>query len=159
MLRNFRFYDPYQDFGLIKILFYFFCLLGRSILGFSLSSPDLVICGGSPDIPRGSYEDSPEFLKGTSVQLSLEDGINGSEMMDTSETPADANIPTIWEKSKGEICAEGSFELPVMSINNSVSKEDIFLGEDESPKVMGMPSTTQCESPKVLFPLKTCFKC
>ncbi|KAM7503823.1 hypothetical protein LguiB_002727 [Lonicera macranthoides] len=121
---------------------------GRSILGFSLTSPDLVICGGSPDIPRGSYEDSPEFLKGTSVQLSLEDGINGSEMMDTSETPVDANIPTMWEKSKGEICAEGSFELPIMRINNSVSKEDICLGEDESPKVMGMPNTTQCESPK-----------
>ncbi|KAK6270379.1 hypothetical protein POUND7_007484, partial [Theobroma cacao] len=45
---------------------------GRSMLGFSLSSSDLDICTGSPDIPVKNYGDSPEFLKKNrcSIQLS-----------------------------------------------------------------------------------------
>ncbi|GLT53938.1 hypothetical protein SLA2020_271720 [Shorea laevis] len=69
--------------------------LGRSMLGFSLTSPDLVICAGSPDISGVSNGDSPEFLGnkflqniGSSVELSLENGINGSEIEDPQKTPS-----------------------------------------------------------------------
>jgi kinesin family protein C2/C3 len=43
------------------------------MLGFSLTSPDLVICAGSPDISRTGYGDSPELLDGNkcSIELSL----------------------------------------------------------------------------------------
>ncbi|KAJ1430698.1 Translation initiation factor aIF-2, bacterial-like [Sesbania bispinosa] len=57
---------------------------GRSMLGYSLTSPDLVICAGSPDIAGMSYDDSPELLNSkcgknleSSMELSLENGING----------------------------------------------------------------------------------
>ncbi|XP_009778437.1 kinesin-like protein KIN-14Q isoform X2 [Nicotiana tabacum] len=72
---------------------------GRDILGFSLTSPDLVICTGSPDIPRRSYGDSPEFLKGCSI--SLENGIKGSEQ------------PPVITKDE-DLCLH--FELPSLSV-------------------------------------------
>ncbi|KAJ6423202.1 hypothetical protein OIU84_024188 [Salix udensis] len=54
---------------------------GRSMLGFSLTSPDLVICAGSPDISRTGYGDSPDFMDKNkcSIEVSLENGIDGSE--------------------------------------------------------------------------------
>ncbi|XP_075098363.1 kinesin-like protein KIN-14Q isoform X1 [Nicotiana tabacum] len=72
---------------------------GRDMLGFSLTSPDLVICTGSPDIPRRSYGDSPEFLKGCSI--SLENGIKGSEQ------------PPVITKDE-DLCLH--FELPSLSV-------------------------------------------
>ncbi|GAU41510.1 hypothetical protein TSUD_302480 [Trifolium subterraneum] len=50
-----------------------------------MNSPDLVICGGSPDIAGRSYCDSPEISKSkncfnASIELSLENGINASEV-------------------------------------------------------------------------------
>ncbi|KAJ6332749.1 hypothetical protein OIU77_008743 [Salix suchowensis] len=61
---------------------------GRSMLGFSLTSPDLVICAGSPDLSRNGYRDSPELLDGKfSIELSLENGIDGSDMKDSIKTP------------------------------------------------------------------------
>ncbi|MCD7473626.1 hypothetical protein HAX54_015684 [Datura stramonium] len=79
---------------------------GRDILGFSLTSPDLVICTGSPDIPARSYGDSPEFLKGCSI--SLENGIKGSE-----EAEAATKLSTNWHGSKDEdLPLQAHFELP-----------------------------------------------
>lgn len=79
---------------------------GRDILGFSLTSPDLVICTGSPDIPVRSYGDSPEFLKGCSI--SLENGIKGSE-----EAQAATKLSTNWQGSMDEdLCLPAHFELP-----------------------------------------------
>ncbi|XP_009614591.1 kinesin-like protein KIN-14Q isoform X3 [Nicotiana tomentosiformis] len=72
---------------------------GRDMLGFSLTSPDLVICTGSPDIPRRSYGYSPEFLKGCSI--SLENGIKGSEQ------------PPVITKDE-DLCLH--FELPSLSV-------------------------------------------
>ncbi|KAH9723813.1 kinesin-like protein KIN-14Q [Citrus sinensis] len=51
---------------------------GRSMLGFSLTSPDLVICGGSPEIPKSSYGESPPRIQ-CSFEVSLENGIKGSD--------------------------------------------------------------------------------
>ncbi|CAL1386210.1 unnamed protein product [Linum trigynum] len=56
---------------------------GRSLLGFSLTSPDLVICAGSPDLMSNNtiFQNSPEILdrnKYYSTELSLDNGISGS---------------------------------------------------------------------------------
>ncbi|KAF3649997.1 Kinesin-4 [Capsicum annuum] len=79
---------------------------GRDILGFSLTSPDLVICTGSPDIPARSYGNSPELLKGCSI--SLENGIKGSE-----EAQAVSNLSIDYQGLKDEdLCLPDHFELP-----------------------------------------------
>ncbi|XP_060209442.1 kinesin-like protein KIN-14Q [Lycium barbarum] len=74
---------------------------GRDMLGFSLTSPDMVICTGSPDIPRRSYGDSPEFFKGCSI--SLENGIKGSE---------EAQAATKLSINDEDLCLPAQFELP-----------------------------------------------
>ncbi|KAH6837267.1 Di-glucose binding protein with Kinesin motor domain-containing protein [Perilla frutescens var. hirtella] len=76
---------------------------GRLALGFSLTSPDLV-CAGSPVMTNQRYEESPECLVvvGERVDVSLENGIEGSEMRDSFEAPA---------AKMEDLCAEASFEL------------------------------------------------
>lgn len=125
---------------------------GRSKLGFSLTSPDLVICAGSPDIPGYSYGDSPQFLEnkchqniGNSIELSLENGINGSEIVDTLKTPAvKFSSTTLCHTFKEELSPGDSFELhpqpsmedgstkdhlPDLSINVGSRDEAVTLGE------------------------------
>ncbi|KAK3015276.1 hypothetical protein RJ639_005696 [Escallonia herrerae] len=96
---------------------------GRSVLRFSLTSPDLVICAGSPDIPAQRYAYSPELSKGAS-ELSLEDGIEGTAMKDIiSETPTAAQISTLWQTSREDLCSEASFELlPKPVVDNRLSE-------------------------------------
>lgn len=103
---------------------------GRSLLGFSLTSPDLVICAGSPDIPNISYEDSPQFLEnkchpiiGSSVELSLENGINGSEIEDTQRTPAVNSSSTLCQTVK-DISPQTSFELHPLPMTEDMSAKD-----------------------------------
>ncbi|KAL9145704.1 hypothetical protein ABFS82_13G061000 [Erythranthe guttata] len=74
---------------------------GRSMLGFSLTSPDLV-CMGSPDITNQRYEESPNFFTGGRIDVSLENGIEGSETIDPFKDPS-ANME--------DLCTEASFEL------------------------------------------------
>ncbi|XP_077253842.1 kinesin-like protein KIN-14Q [Tasmannia lanceolata] len=59
-----------------------------SVLGFSLTSPDLVICAGSPDIPCSNLEETPDLITKSfrrklisSVELSLENGIDGLDIV------------------------------------------------------------------------------
>lgn len=121
-------------------------------MGFSLTSPDLVICAGSPDIPGYSYGDSPQFLEnkchqniGNSIELSLENGINGSEIVDTLKTPAvKFSSTTLCHTFKEELSPGDSFELhpqpsmedgstkdhlPDLSINVGSRDEAVTLGE------------------------------
>ncbi|KAL0443659.1 UNVERIFIED_CONTAM: Kinesin-like protein KIN-14Q [Sesamum latifolium] len=72
----------------------------HSMLGFSLTSPDLV-CMGSPDITNQRYEESPEFFLGERIDVSLENGIEGSEMRDSFKASAE---------KVGDLCTT-SFEL------------------------------------------------
>ncbi|CAK7338499.1 unnamed protein product [Dovyalis caffra] len=85
---------------------------GRSMLGFSLTSPDLVICAGSPDISRTGYGDSPEFLDTNkcSLELSLENGIVGSDKKDSSRTPC-VKFSAVFQTFNKELSPESSFEL------------------------------------------------
>ncbi|KAL8512303.1 hypothetical protein ACS0TY_018690 [Phlomoides rotata] len=90
---------------------------GQSALEFSLTSnicmdsPDLV-CMGSPDITNQRYEESPEFSLGERVDVSLENGIEGSEIRDSFKAPA-AKLE--------DLCTEASFELLALPL----IKEDI----------------------------------
>ncbi|KZV44014.1 kinesin motor family protein [Dorcoceras hygrometricum] len=86
---------------------------GRSVLGFSLTSPDLVICVGSPDISNRRHENSPDISNqryqdspentnsGSAINVSLENGIKGSEFRYSIETKSD------------DLSTESSFELAV----------------------------------------------
>ncbi|GMH24874.1 hypothetical protein Nepgr_026717 [Nepenthes gracilis] len=105
---------------------------GRSMLGFSLTSPNLVLCTCSPDIPKQNFGDSPEFLKNgespeetpTPIVLSLEKGINGFETEAFRDTSDNSKFSTFWPTSKAEVLAEASFELaPLSSIGHNFSKE------------------------------------
>ena len=91
-----------------------FCVIfsGRSMLGFSLTSPDLVICAGSPDISRTGYGDSPELLDDNkcSIELSLENGIDGSDMKDSIKTPC-VKFSSVFQTFNKELSPESSFEL------------------------------------------------
>lgn len=95
------------------------CLItGQSILGFSLASPDLVVCTGSPDIPVNSHGDSSTFLKNEfgknpapSIDISLEKGINGLETEGAHETQPAINS-TLRHTPNEEVFLEASFELP-----------------------------------------------
>ncbi|XP_054812226.1 kinesin-like protein KIN-14Q isoform X1 [Prosopis cineraria] len=85
---------------------------GRSLLGYSLTTPDLVICAGLPDIAMESPEMSERKSRQkveSPMELSLENGINGSDV----EKPR--KIPTVkfsmpCETFK-ELSPEASFEL------------------------------------------------
>ncbi|XP_062011918.1 kinesin-like protein KIN-14Q [Rosa rugosa] len=126
---------------------------GRAVIGFSLTSPDLVMCAGSPDIPRTSCVESPEFLESrchqkldTSMELSFENGIDASQVKDTNRTPTVKFSTTLCQTYKEDLSPEASFELlppmviedkskedPLLDVNNNVGSADGFLGS-ESPK-------------------------
>ncbi|KAK7272670.1 hypothetical protein RJT34_29414 [Clitoria ternatea] len=108
---------------------------GRSILGYSLTSPDLVICAGSPDMAGMSYGDSPELLESkrcknmeSSMELSLENGINGSQV----EVDNDHKSPTVrfsnfcqtFEHEEELLSPEASFELLPPVVNKDESPQD-----------------------------------
>eukprot|EP00257_Ricinus_communis_P023196 XP_015583116.1 kinesin-like protein KIN-14Q isoform X1 [Ricinus communis] len=79
---------------------------GRSVLGFSLTSPDLVICAGS-------CGDSPEFFNRTtknySFELSLENGINGTNTKDTQKIQS-VKFSPICQTFNKQLSPESSLE-------------------------------------------------
>lgn len=99
------------------------------MLGFSLTSPDLVICGGSPEIPKSSYGESPEFSERNqcSFEVSLENGIKGSD--DNNGNHKNKTPSVRFSSFNKEFSPESSLELlppstmpeqdpvPVVSIN------------------------------------------
>lgn len=87
------------------------------MLQFSLTSPDLVICAGSPDMPMRSYEESPRFLRGASIELSLENGINGPETGSDQETPGASKFPASWQLGEEDSFTDASLELLPMPIS------------------------------------------
>ncbi|KAL2943514.1 Kinesin-like protein KIN-14Q [Bienertia sinuspersici] len=68
-------------------------IVGRSMLGFSLTSPDLVVCTGSPDIPKPT---SAEKEMESSVVLSLEEGINGVEVEASRDSHESSKFSSFW---------------------------------------------------------------
>ncbi|XVF18221.1 hypothetical protein REPUB_Repub11eG0002900 [Reevesia pubescens] len=102
---------------------------GRSMLGFSLTSPDLVICTGSPDIPENSYGDSPQFSEKhrCSIELSLENGIDGSDTKLKHKTPT-VKFSTVCQTFDKELSPDSSFELlPLPETAEYRQKEDEHL--------------------------------
>ncbi|KAI5605791.1 hypothetical protein BDE02_01G375700 [Populus trichocarpa] len=117
---------------------------GRSVIGFSLTSPDLVICAASPDISRTGYGDSPDFMDKNkcSIEVSLENGIDGSGIKDSSKTPC-VKFSPVFQTFNKELSPESSFELlpqtekeeklvkvfvPGVSINAGCTGGAVFLG-------------------------------
>ncbi|XP_030525354.2 kinesin-like protein KIN-14Q isoform X2 [Rhodamnia argentea] len=93
---------------------------GPLMLGFSLTSPDLVICAGSPVIPSSSgFGDSPVFFEKSnysqnlehSVELSLDNCIPESETKVNSRTPV-VRFSTVCQTFCQVSSPESSFELP-----------------------------------------------
>ncbi|XP_042025542.1 kinesin-like protein KIN-14Q isoform X1 [Salvia splendens] len=99
---------------------------GHSALGFSLASPDLV-CVGSPDFTNQRYEESPECMLGERVDVSLENGIKGSEMRDSFEGKV---------AKMDDLLAEASFELATAPL----VEEDLSnnVGSTRSVKFEGL---------------------
>ncbi|KAH9779735.1 kinesin-like protein KIN-14Q [Citrus sinensis] len=109
---------------------------GKSMLGFSLTSPDLVICGGSPEIPKSSYGESPEFSERIqcSFEVSLENGIKGSD--DNNGSHKNKTPSVRFSSFNKEFSPESSLELlppstmpeqdpvPVVSINEGTDLWD-----------------------------------
>ncbi|ESQ27967.1 hypothetical protein EUTSA_v10018049mg [Eutrema salsugineum] len=116
---------------------------GKLVLGFPLTSPDLVNCGASPDIPRGSYADSPEIAQKIrfSTELSLENGIDGPATRDGRKTPV-VKFSAINQTFGFELSPESSFELPsppgnfresttpVISINSGSTSTDVTVADE-----------------------------
>ncbi|XP_050371415.1 kinesin-like protein KIN-14Q isoform X2 [Argentina anserina] len=107
---------------------------GRAMIGFSLASPELVVCAGSPDIPRTSYVESPEILEirgnqkvDTSMELSFENGIAASQAKDTTRTPTVKFSTTLCETYKEDLSPGASFELLPPNMIEDKSKDDILL--------------------------------
>ncbi|KAF8413547.1 hypothetical protein HHK36_001538 [Tetracentron sinense] len=111
---------------------------GRSLLGFSMTSPDLVICTGSPDIPSNGFEETSELFKKSnqrnvtnSVELSLDKGITGLEVQTSKdadfvslsrETEGVCETPSV-KPSKSNLFSEASFELlPTSAIEDKLPK-------------------------------------
>lgn len=116
---------------------------GRSILGFSMTSPDLVICSGSPDIAGISYCDSPVMLKSnnrcnldSSMELSLENGINESEVevskVHKTPTVKFSDVCQTFEPEEELLSPEASFELHKPPVTKVESLQDYFPGKFNS---------------------------
>ncbi|KAL5716224.1 hypothetical protein ACHQM5_017945 [Ranunculus cassubicifolius] len=104
------------------------CKDGSSLLGFSLASPDLVICSGSPDTPNTRKKDMFEFRQNVrpSIELSLENGIDGSDDAGVEYHTPDQN----------EFPGGGSIDflkpsLPVISVNSGGLSNVVLFDEVE----------------------------
>ncbi|XXG74727.1 hypothetical protein AAC387_Pa07g3375 [Persea americana] len=92
----------------------------NSVFGFSLTSPDLVICTGSPEIPRNDFEETPDLIKKacrrnliTSVELSLENGISGFQNEENLSATTAALFPEVPASNENR-SLEPSLELPLI---------------------------------------------
>ncbi|KAI3803622.1 hypothetical protein L1987_31779 [Smallanthus sonchifolius] len=119
----------------------------HSMLGYSLTSPDLVICSGSPDIPHRTYEDSPKLLKQSSLELSFENGITeGSWMKDYIHTPINRN------EDLGS--SEASFELlPLASCEENDEDCDELMKAKRALEMM--KKENECKSKECEEALKS----
>lgn len=133
------------------------------MLGFSLTSPDLVICGGSPEIPMTICGDSPEFSERNkykcSFELSLENGIKDTDTKDTHKSPS-VKFSSICQTFDRELSPESSLELLVEPSEGekfpenhpsagSIKAESTDV-EAQLLKPMGTSEAAECNSPKVI---------
>ncbi|XP_021764618.1 kinesin-like protein KIN-14Q isoform X2 [Chenopodium quinoa] len=69
---------------------------GRSMLGFSLTEPDLVVCAGSPDILKQSSAQE----RAANIVLSLEEGINGVEAEASRGSHESSKFSSFWHSAE-----------------------------------------------------------
>lgn len=89
------------------------------MLGFSLTSPDLVICAGSPDLPSNGSRDSTDVFVNkchqkmeTTLELSLDKGIKGSPVIKRNRDQLTVRFSTACPSLIQVLSPESSFELP-----------------------------------------------
>lgn len=111
------------------------------MLGFSLTSPDLVICAGSPDLPSNSSRDStdPSINKShqkmePTLELSLDGGIKGSPEIKRNRNHLTVRFSTACLTQV--LSPESSFELPPPAV---VEDE----GNSLTPDVMTLENPSQ----------------
>ncbi|KAK7243967.1 hypothetical protein RIF29_38782 [Crotalaria pallida] len=132
---------------------------GRSMLGYSLTSPDLVICGVSPDIAGISNGGggSAELFGGnyckkldSSMELSLENGINGSEVgvdkKHKTPTVKFSNLCQTFEQEEEVLSPEASFELPLPPVTRDESPQHYPPRENEMLEDMRVSQEAEMES-------------
>ncbi|KAJ8898637.1 hypothetical protein K2173_004621 [Erythroxylum novogranatense] len=114
-----KFSDPFLD--------------DRSMLGYSFTSPDLVLCAGSPDIVANSHAGSQLLCPNNcSVELSLDNGIDGSpEIQETRKSPS-VKFATICQTFSKSLSPESSFEL--LPPSEKLCKEDSHPVIDINPQ-------------------------
>ncbi|XP_022142900.1 kinesin-like protein KIN-14Q [Momordica charantia] len=105
------------------------CSPGDEGLEFTLTSPDLVVCAGSPDIPGDNYCDSPEFLDikcckpiESSMELSFENSFS-TEVNYNKRTPS-VKFSKLCQTYEQELSPESSFELPPPPATSSLQSEE-----------------------------------
>ncbi|KAK1353886.1 kinesin-like protein KIN-14Q [Heracleum sosnowskyi] len=110
---------------------------GPSMLRFSLSAPDLVVCEDSPVFRGGGNQDSLENLMEASTEVSLENGINGSEMEHNPESLSakmisneDGYTESSFELLPQPASEENLFEgaIPIISINSGSADSSVICG-------------------------------
>ncbi|WOH03074.1 hypothetical protein DCAR_0522466 [Daucus carota subsp. sativus] len=111
---------------------------GPSMVRLSMASPDLVVCEESPDFRGGGNKDSLELLMGASTEVSLENGINGSEMGGNPEvlTAKKISAEDEYTESSFELFPQPAIEdslledaIPIISINSGSADTSVICGE------------------------------
>lgn len=101
------------------------------MLGFSETSPDLVICSGSPEIPRTTYGDFPELWDRNkykcSFELSLENGIEASDKKDAHKSLS-VKFSSICQTFDKELSPESSLKLLIKPEKEEKFPENPLLG-------------------------------
>lgn len=93
------------------------------MLGFSQTSPDLVICGDSPEMMMTKNCKNLD----TSMELSLENGINGPKV----EVSKGHKTPTV---KFSNLCQTFEQEEELLSPESSVELHPPLVTKDESPQ-------------------------
>jgi len=103
------------------------------MLGFSLNSPDLVVCTGSPVIANQTIIDTPKCLetesqkqREASIVLSLEEGINGVQTQASTNSCGSSKFSSFWQSSnEAELGKEASFELAQQATSQQKILEEL----------------------------------
>lgn len=102
------------------------------MLGFSSTSPDLVICGDSPELLMTKNCNNLDI----SMELSLENGINGPkvEVSKGHKTPTVkfSNVCQTFEQEEELLSPEASFELHPPLVMKDGTPQDYFPSEFNS---------------------------
>lgn len=106
-------------------------IAGPPLMRFSITSPDLVVCVSSPDVPCSTYTDSPEIINKSSqkldcsVELSLDACVNTSKSKVKNGNAA-VRFSTACQTFSRLASPESSFELPPPPMRDDDEMKDVL---------------------------------